>query len=83
VVLSELSDTVFDALNDALPNDDFQLVWRVDVSEGWAKIPFVTVCSGTSRSQAGAAVAEKIHEVVAQVLFGRRHDVRIIWAQPI
>ncbi len=69
---------MFDALNDALPDDDFQVVWRVDVFEGWARIPFVTVCSGMSRSEAG-----KIHEVVAQVMDGRRHDVRIIWAQPI
>ena len=80
MVLSDLSDTVFDALNEALPNNDFHLIWRVDVFEGWARIPFVTVCSGMSRSEAGAAVAEKIHAVVARVMDGRRHDVRIIWA---
>ena len=48
--------------------------------EGWARIPFVTVYSGMSRSEAGAALAEKIHMVVAGVMDGRRHDVRIIWA---
>jgi len=80
VVLPDLSDTVFDALNDALPNDDSRLVWRVNVFEGWARIPFVTVCSGMSRSEAGAAIAEEIHAVVARVMDGRRHDVRIIWA---
>ena len=35
VVLSDLSRTIFDALDEALPNDECQLVWRVDVSEGW------------------------------------------------
>ena len=82
MVLSDLSDTVFGALNDALPNDDFHLVRRVEVFEGWASIPFVTVDSGMSRNEAGAALAEKIHAVVAGVMDGRRHDVRIIWAQP-
>ncbi len=82
MVLSDLSDTVFGALNDALPNDDLHLVRRVEVFEGWAKIPFVTVNSGMSRNEAGAALAEKIHAVVARVMDGRRHDVRIIWAQP-
>ena len=80
VVLSDLSDTVYDALNDALP--DSHSVWRVEVFEGWARIPFVTVYSGMSRSEAGAALAEKIHAVVAGVMDGRRHDVRIIWALP-
>ena len=63
MVLSDLSDTVYDALNDALP--DSHSVWRVEVFEGWARIPFVTVYSGMSRSEAGAALAEKIHMVVA------------------
>ena len=80
MLLTDLSDTVFDALNDALPNDDFHLVWRVDVFEGWARIPFVTVNSGMSRGEAGAEAAETIHAVVARVMDGRRHDVRIIWA---
>ena len=82
MVLSDLSDAVFGALNAALPNDDFHLVWRVDVFEGWASIPFVTVNSRMSRHEAGAALAAKIHAVVAGVMEGRRHDVRIIWAQP-
>jgi hypothetical protein len=82
VVPSELSDTVFDALNDALPNDDLHLVWHVDVFEGWAMIPFVTVCSGMRRSEAGSALTEKIHMIVAGVMDGRRHDVRIIWRLP-
>jgi len=78
MVLSDLSDTVYGALNDALL--DPRSVWRVEVFEGWARIPFVTVYSGMSRSEAGAALAEKIHAVVAVVMDGRRHDVRIIWA---
>ncbi len=78
MVLSDLSDTVYGALNDALP--DPHSVWRVEVFEGWARIPFVTVYAGMSRSAAGAALAEKIHAVVAGVMDGRRHDVRIIWA---
>ena len=78
-LVPELSDTIFDALNDALPNDDLHLVWHVDVFEGWAKIPFVTVCSGVSRSEGGAELAEKIVAVVAGVMDGGRHDVRIIW----
>ena len=78
----ELSDTIFDALNEALPNndDDSQVIWRVDVSDGWASILFVTVCSGIRRHDAGAALAEKIHAVVARVMDGRGHVVRIIWA---
>jgi hypothetical protein len=79
VALSDLADTIFDALNDVLPNDDLHLVWHVDVFEGWASIPFVTVCSGMSRSEGGAALAEQIVAVVAGVMDGRRHDVRIIW----
>ena len=79
MLLSDLADTIFDALNDALPNDDLHIVWHVDVFEGWARIPFVTVCSGMSRSEAGAALAEKILAVVAGVMDGHRHDVRIIW----
>ena len=82
VVLSDLSDAVFSALNDALPNDDLHLVRRVEVFEGWARIPFVTVNSGMSRKEAGAALAERIHAVVAGIMDGCRHDVRIIWAQP-
>jgi len=80
VVLSDLSDTVFDALNDALPNDDSLLVWRVEVFEGWGRILFITVSSGISRRDAGAGLAEKIHAEVARVMDGRRHHVRIIWA---
>ena len=83
MVLSDLSDTIFDALNDALPNDDLHLVWHVDAFEGWAKIPFITICSGLSRNEAGSEqLAEKIHTVVAEVMDGRRHDVRIIWTLP-
>ena len=80
MVLSDLSDTVFDALNDALPNDDSQLVWHVDVFEGWGGAHFVTVCSPLRRRDAGTALTETIHAVVARVLVGRRHVVRIIWA---
>ena len=79
MLLSDLADTIFDALNDALPNNDLHLVWHVDVFEGWAKIPFVTVCSGMSRSEAGTGLAEEILAVVAGVMDGRSHDVRIIW----
>jgi len=52
------------------------------VFEGWAMIPFVTVCSGMRRSEAGSALTEKIHTIVAGVMDGRRHDVRIIWRLP-
>jgi hypothetical protein len=82
VALSDLSGVIFDALDQALPNDDCHLVWHVDVFEGWGGAHFVTVCSGVSRSEAGAALAEKILAVVAGVMDGRRHDVRIIWRLP-
>ncbi|HLM96749.1 MAG TPA: hypothetical protein VK283_10570 [Acidimicrobiales bacterium] len=80
MVFPGLSDAVFDALNDALPNDDSRLVWRVDSFEGWGRTYFITVYSGMSRRDAGAALAEEIHAVVARVMDGRRHHVRIIWA---
>ncbi len=79
-LVPELSDTIFDALNDALPDDDFQWVWRVDVFEGWGGALFVTVYSGISRRAAGAALTENTYAAVARVLVGRRHVVRIIWA---
>jgi hypothetical protein len=79
VVFTDLSRSIFDALDEALPNNDCQLVWRVDVFEGWGGAHFVTVCSGMSRGEAGAALPEKIHAVVAGFMDGRRHDVRIIW----
>ncbi len=80
MVIPDLSDTVFDALNDALPNDDSHLVWRVDVSDGWGSTLFVTVYSGISRRDADAALSETIHAVVAGAIGRRRHVVRIIWA---
>ncbi len=79
--VTELSDTIFDALNEALPNDeDSQVIWRVDVSDGWDSVLFVSVCSGIRRHDAGAAVTQIIHAVVARVMGRRRHIVRIIWA---
>ncbi len=56
----ELSDTIFDALNEALPSDDddSQVIWRVDVSDGWGSTLFVTVCSGIRRHDAGSTLAE-------------------------
>jgi len=80
VVLCDLSRTIFDALDGALPNDDCQLVWRVDVSEGWGGAHFVTVCSPLCRGDASTALSEIIHAIVARVLDGQRHVVRIIWA---
>ena len=80
VVLSDLSRTIFDALDETLPNDDCQLVWRVDVAEGWGGAHFVTVCSPLCRGDASTALTEIICAIVARVLNGRRHVVRIIWA---
>jgi hypothetical protein len=80
VVLSDLSRTIFEALDEALPNDDCQLVWRVDVAEGWGGAHFVTVCSPLCRGDASTALTEIIHAIVARVLDGQRHVVRIIWA---
>lgn len=58
-----------------LPTDE-----RIKRAATWASILFVTVCSGIRRHDAGAALAEKIHAVVARVMDGRGHVVRIIWA---
>jgi hypothetical protein len=80
VVLSDLSRAIFEALNEALPNDDHQLVWRVEVFEGWGGAHFVTVCSPLYRRDAATVLTEIIHAVVDRVLVGRRHVVRIIWA---
>jgi len=63
-LVPELSDTIFDALNDALPDDDFQWVWRVDVFEGWGGALFVTVYSEISRRAAGAALTENTYAAV-------------------
>ena len=79
VVPSDLSRTIFDAIDETLPNDDCQLVWRVDVAEGWGGAHFVTVCSPLRRGDASTALTEIIHAIVARVLDGQRHVVRIIW----
>ena len=79
MVVSDLSRSIFDALDEALPNDDCQLVWRVDVSDDWGGGHFITVCSPLCRSDAGPVLTEIIHAVVARVLAGRRHVFRIIW----
>jgi hypothetical protein len=79
-LVPELSDSIFDALQDALPNDDCQLVWRVDVFEGWGGAHFGTVYSGIRRRDASAVLTENIHAAVDRVLVGRRHVARIIWA---
>jgi hypothetical protein len=76
VVPSDLSDAIFDALDEAIP----KLVWRVDVFDGWGGAHFVTVCSPLCRRDAGTEITETIHAVVARILVGRRHVVRIIWA---
>ena len=60
--------------------DDCQLVWRVEVFEGWGGIHFVTVWSPLYRRDASDVLTEIIHAVVDRVLAGRRHVVRIIWA---
>jgi hypothetical protein len=75
-----MSGAIFDALDDALPNDDCQLIWRVDVFDGWGGTYCVTVCSPLCRRDASTALTETIHTVVDRVLVGRRHVVRIIWA---
>lgn len=80
VVLCDLSRTIFDALDEALLNDDCQLVWRVDVAEDWGGAHFVTVCSPLCRGDASTALTEIIYAIVARVLNGRRHVVRISWA---
>ena len=45
---SDLSRSIFDALDEALPNDDCELVWRVEVDDGWGRAHFVTVWSGSA-----------------------------------
>ena len=82
MVLADLSGAIFDALDEVLPNDDCELVWSVDVFDGWGGAYFVTVCSPLCRRDASPALTETIHAVVNRALIGRRHVVRIIWALP-
>ena len=79
----EFSSAIFDALDAILPNDERHLVRRVHVSQGWGKTYFVTVYGGTSEEDAGAALAGVIRTIVDGVMDGRRHVIRMVWAEPI
>jgi len=76
------SARVLNALDTLLPNEGRHLVRHVYVVHGWGDIHYVTVHSGMSRRDAGANLEEAIHTIVGNVLFGRRHTVRILWAEP-
>jgi hypothetical protein len=80
VASQDLSTAVFDALDEALPNEGRHLVQRVKVSEGWGDIHYVNVHSGIKRHEAGPALEGAIRTIVDTVLHGRRHVVRIVWA---
>jgi len=79
-MVSDLSVRTFNALDAILPNDAFQLVRQAHVVEGWGDIHHVTVFSGIPHHNAGAALEGAIHTIVDDVLDGRRHNVRIVWA---
>ena len=74
------STAVFDALKVVLPNDGRDLIQSVDVIEGWGVTLLVYVYLGISNHQAGEALDGAIHTVVDEVMNGRRHVVRIVWA---
>jgi hypothetical protein len=82
VALQDLSPMIFEALNASLPNEGFHLVRRVHAFEGWGDVHYVNVYSGISRHEAGPAVEGAIRTIVDNVLHGRRHVVRIMWAEP-
>ena len=81
MVLQDLSTAVFDALDAALPNEGRHVVQRVKVSEGWGEIHHVHVFSGIRYLEAGVGLEEAIRTIVAGVMRGRRHVVRIVWAE--
>ena len=71
---------IFDALNATLPNDGPDLIQSVDVIEGWGVTLLVYVYLGISNHEAGETLDRAIHTVVDEVMNGRRHVVRIVWA---
>ena len=77
------SARVFHDLNAILPNEGRRLIRHVDVREGWGDIHYVTVFAGILHNDAGAVLERTIHTIVSGVLNGRRHNVRIVWAEPV
>ena len=76
----DLSTAVYDALSAILPNDGRDLIQSVDVIEGWGVTLLVYVYLGISNHEAGESLNGAIHTVVDEVMNGRRHVVRTVWA---
>ena len=83
MVLQGCSARVFHDLNTILPNEGRRLIHHVDVPEDWGDIHYVTVFAGIHHHDAGAALERTIHTIISGVLNGRRHNVRIVWPEPV
>jgi hypothetical protein len=77
---SALSARIFYELDADLPNDGHCLIRKVQATQGWAEIYFVTVTSAIPRRDASPNLEEAIHAIVGRVLGDRRVVVLIDWA---
>ncbi len=82
MVQHDWSATVFHQLDTKLPDEGHHVVQDVHVVERVGGTHFVTVCSAVPHDDVAARVEEAIHTIVGNALPGRRHVVRIVWADP-